>query len=85
MITCFQSSAGRRASARPAGGLRSSFPRRGAGVRARWCRSRVSVVSAATLDPQNVGLNAFAAQRAFKRVELSGTAFSHMRGVWSRA
>ena len=37
------------------------------------------------LDPQNVGLGVFAAQRVLKRIELSGTAFSHMRVVWSRA
>src|SRR5450755_570240 len=37
------------------------------------------------LDPQNVGSGTFAAQRVLKRVELSGTAFSYMRVVWSRA
>jgi hypothetical protein len=39
----------------------------------------------ATLNPQNVGLDVFAAQRASVRIQLSGTAFSHMRVVWSRA
>jgi hypothetical protein len=33
-------------------------------------------LTAEPLDPQDVELNAFAAQRAFKRVELSGTATS---------
>ena len=38
-----------------------------------------------SLDPQNVGLGILAALRVFRHIQLSGTAFSYVRAIWSHA